>query len=141
MRIYHYGQAFFLSFSSFVASKISEKVTGEFFELNTLLLWAIFSVADMLEGFILLTTLIAAVAKKLLKDSAISEGSLVLIPLMLREEQFSFLQLGLRMALDKICKFYEDFLSCFQFACESKFFWQLGRQCCIDCEMFYNLNN
>ena len=74
----------------------------------------------MLEGFILLTALIAAVAKIFLKDSAISEGSLVLIPLMLREVQFSFLQLGLRMA------FYEDFLSCFQFACESKFFWQLG---------------
>ena len=91
-------------------------VTGEFFKLNTLLLWAIFSVADMLEGFILLTTLIAAVAKKLLKDSAISEGSLVLIPLMLREVQFSFLQLGLRIALDKIYqvlrRFFELFSIC-----------------------------
>ena len=91
-------------------------VTGEFFKLNTLLLWAIFSVADMLEGFILLTTLIAVVAKKLLKDSAISEGSLVLIPLMLREVQFSFLQLGLRIALDKIYqvlrRFFELFSIC-----------------------------
>ena len=44
----------------------------------------------MLEGFIFLTALIAAVAKIFLKDSAISEGSLVLILLVLREVQFSF---------------------------------------------------
>ena len=65
-------------------------VTGEFLKLNTLLLWAILSVADMLEGFILLKPLMPAVAEKLLKDSAISEGSLVLILLVLREVQFSF---------------------------------------------------
>ena len=91
-------------------------VTGEFLKLNMLLLWAILSVADMLEGFILLKPLIAAVAEKLLKDSAISEGSLVLILLVLREVQFSFLQLGLRMALDKICqvlrRFFELFSIC-----------------------------
>ena len=90
-------------------------VTGEFLKLNTLLLWAILSVADMLEGFILLKPM-PAVAEKLLKDSAISEGSLVLIPLMLREVQFSFLQLGLRIALDKICqvlrRFFELFSIC-----------------------------
>ena len=91
-------------------------VTGEFLKLNTLLLWAILSVADMLEGFILLKPLMPAVAEKLLKDSAISEGSLVLILFVLREVQFYFLQLGLRMALDKICqvlrRFFELFSIC-----------------------------
>ena len=100
----------FLSCKSIVASKISVMVTGELFRLNTLLLYAMFSVADLLEGFICLTTLTAAVAKNLLNDSAIKEGSLMSVPSTLREEQFSFLPFGLRIALDKICQVLRRFL-------------------------------
>ena len=52
-----------MSCKSLVASKISEMVTGELLRLKTLLLYTIFSVADLFEGLILLTTLIAAEAK------------------------------------------------------------------------------
>ena len=47
-----------MSCKSLVAFKISEMVTGELFRIKTLFLYAIFSVADLFEGLILLTTLI-----------------------------------------------------------------------------------
>ena len=94
----HNDQEFFLSWSNLVASKISETVTGEFFRLNTFSLYEIFSVGDFLEGLILLTTLTAPVAKKLLNDSAITEGSvmaehpsMMAEPSTFRTEQLSFL--------------------------------------------------
>ena len=68
---------------------------------------------EFLEGLILLTTWIAAVAKKLLNDSAITEGSVMTEPLTFKVVQLSFFVLGLRIALDRICqvlrKFFEFF--------------------------------
>ena len=87
-----------------MASRISVMVTGEFFRLKRLSLTGIFAVADLLEGLILLTTLSAAVAKKVLKDSAISDGSLMLVSLIVSEVQFSLLFLVFRIALDKSCQ-------------------------------------
>ena len=89
----------FLSCNSLVASRISEMVTGVFLRLNSELLFGIFSVGDKLDGLILLTTSTAAVTKNLLKLSAISKGSLILLPLTIRDVQLSFLFLVLRMAL------------------------------------------
>ena len=87
-----------------MASRISVMVTGEFFRLKRLSLTGIFAVADLLEGLILLTTLSAAVAKKVLNDSAISDGSLMLVSLIVSEVQFSLLFLVFRIALDKSCQ-------------------------------------
>ena len=88
-----------MSCNSFVASRISEMVTGVFLRLNSELLFGIFSVGDELDGLILLTASTAAVAKNLLKLSAVSKGSLILIPLTIKDVQLSFLFLVLRMAL------------------------------------------
>ena len=74
-------------------------VTGVFLRLNSELLFGIFAVGDKLDGLILLITSTAAVAKNLLKLSAISKGSLILLPLTIRDVQLSFLFLVLRMAL------------------------------------------
>ena len=102
-----------MSCKSLVAFKISEMVTGELFRIKTLFLYAIFSVADLFEGLILLTTLIAAEAKNLLKDSAISDGSLILAPLTIKEAQFFLLFLGLQIELDKICQVLRKFFALF----------------------------
>ena len=94
----------FLSCKALVASKISEMVTRELLRLKTFTLLGILSVADLFDGLILLTTLSAAVAKNLLKDSAINEGSLIDEPSTNRDEQLSLLVLFLRIAEDKICQ-------------------------------------
>ena len=88
-------------------------VNGELLRLKKLLLYAIFSVADLFEGLILLTTLIAAEAKTVLKDSAMNDGSLILAPLTIREAQFFLLFLGLRIELDKICQVLCKFFALF----------------------------
>ena len=72
-----------------------------------------FSVADFVEGLILFTMFIAAEAKNLLKDSAITSGSLIMVPLILREEQFFLLLLGLRIEFDKICHVLRKFFVLF----------------------------
>ena len=79
-----------MSCNSLVASRISEMVTGVFLRLNSELLFGIFAVGDKLDGLILLTASTAAVAKNLLKLSAISKGSLILLPLTIRDVQLSF---------------------------------------------------
>ena len=80
-----------MSCNSFVASRISEMVTGVFLRLNSELLFGIFSVGDELDGLILLTASTAAVAKNLLKLSAVSKGSLILIPLTIKDVLYSYL--------------------------------------------------
>ena len=72
-----------------------------------------FSVADFVEGLILFTMFIAAEAKNLLKDSAITSGLLIMVPLILREEQFFLLLLGLRIEFDKICHVLRKFFVLF----------------------------
>ena len=91
-----------------MASRISVMLTGEFLRLKRLSLTGIFAVADLLERLILLTTLSAAVAKKVLNDSAISDGSLMLVSLIVSEVQFSLLflyqvHIYLYLLLDLIC--------------------------------------
>ena len=81
----------FLSRNSFVASRISEMVTGVFLRLNSELLFGIFSVGNELDRLILLTASTAAVAKNLLKLSAVSKGSLILIPLTIKDVLYSYL--------------------------------------------------
>ena len=66
-------------------------VTGVFLRLNSELLFGIFSVGDELDRLILLTASTAAVAKNLLKLSAVSKGSLILIPLTIKDVLYSYL--------------------------------------------------
>ena len=105
-----------------MASKISEMVTRELLRLNTFTLLGILSVADLFDGLILLTTLSAAVAKNLLKDSAINEGSLIDEPSTNRDEQLSLLVLFLRIAEDKICQLLQRFLELLSICNWKKFF-------------------
>ena len=80
----------FLSDNSFVALRISEMETGELERLKVLLHSAIFSVGDLSVGLILRTISAAAVAKNLLKLSAISKGLLMLRPFIFKDEKLLF---------------------------------------------------
>ena len=85
-------------------------VTGELLKLKRVLLEGILLVGDMLDGLILLTTSTAAVAKNVLNFSAISKGSVKLLPSMSKEVQLSFLFLVLRIALKRSCQVLRKFL-------------------------------
>ena len=88
-------------------------VTGVLERLKSELLYAIFSVGDFSDGLIVRTTSTAALAKNLLKLSAMIRGLEIELPLIKRERHPSFLFFYLRIALNSICQVLRRF---FEFA-------------------------
>ena len=107
----------FLSLRSFVASRISSLVSGLSLKLKMLGFWAINEVGDFGEKLTFCTVLLAILVKNSLKWLAITDGSLIFNPLIVKCEISLLFLLLLLMEENKICQVFLRFFlfdsSCF----------------------------
>ena len=99
----------FLSLSSFVASRISSLVRGLLLKLKRSGFWGMRHVGDLEEGFTFWTVLLAMLVKNSLSWFAIKEGSLIIVPLIVRWEMSLLFDLFLLMEENRICQVFLKF--------------------------------